>query len=73
MEASTDNLNYEVVGSWKLSPFTQERYIEPIVDLKKNKSYRYLKIKAINHGKIAEGSPGAGYTAWLFLGEITVD
>jgi hexosaminidase len=73
VEASTDNLNYEVVGSWKLSPFTQERYIEPILDLKKNKSYRYLKIKVINHGKIAEGSPGAGHTAWLFLGEITVD
>ena len=34
---------------------------------------RFLKIKIINHGKIAEGQPGAGSGAWMFLDEIEVN
>mgnify|MGYP002651383207 CR=1 FL=1 len=34
---------------------------------------RFLKIKIINHGKIAEGQPGAGNGAWMFLDEIEVN
>jgi hexosaminidase len=36
-------------------------------------SARFLKIIAYNQGKIPEGYAGAGYPAWLFAGEITVD
>lgn len=33
---------------------------------------RYVKIIAINHGKIEDGKPGAGNPAWLFADEIEV-
>lgn len=34
---------------------------------------RFLKIIATNNGKIAEGNPGAGSDAWLFVDEIEVE
>ncbi|MEO5683163.1 MAG: beta-N-acetylhexosaminidase [Chitinophagaceae bacterium] len=34
---------------------------------------RYVKIVAKNFGKIPDGQPGAGNTAWLFVDEIQVD
>ena len=34
---------------------------------------RYIKVNAFNQGKIAEGNPGAGEPAWLFIDEIKVE
>lgn len=34
---------------------------------------RYIKIVAKNAGMIAEGNPGAGHKAWLFVDEIVVE
>lgn len=34
---------------------------------------RYIKVIATNNGKIAEGFPGAGSEAWLFVDEIGVE
>jgi hexosaminidase len=34
---------------------------------------RYVKIKAINAGKIPEGNPGAGEDSWMFFDEILID
>jgi hexosaminidase len=34
---------------------------------------KYLKIQITNHGVIAEGRPGAGHKAWLFVDEIRVE
>lgn len=34
---------------------------------------RYIKIKAINPGKIPEGNPGAGEDSWMFFDEILID
>jgi len=35
-------------------------------------SIRYIQITVRNHGIIADGLPGAGHKAWLFVGEIKV-
>jgi hexosaminidase len=40
------------------------------VNLSLKSTTRYLKIIAANNGTIAEGSPGAGNKAWLFIDEI---
>jgi len=34
---------------------------------------RYIKIKALNPGKIPEGNPGEGEDSWLFFDEILID
>ncbi len=34
---------------------------------------RYVKIKAVNPGKIPEGNPGVGEDSWLFFDEILID
>lgn len=34
---------------------------------------RFVKVIATNEGKIAEGNPGAGSDAWLFVDEISVN
>jgi hexosaminidase len=39
----------------------------------KNTQTRFLKIRVQRYGTIAEGMPGAGHEAWLFVDEITVD
>lgn len=36
-------------------------------------SIQYIKVNAYNQGKIAEGNPGAGESAWLFIDEIKVE
>ena len=33
---------------------------------------RFIKVWIANEGKIADGNPGAGYVAWLFVDEIEV-
>lgn len=33
---------------------------------------QYLKIVAHNHGRIAQGNPGEGHQAWLFVDEIII-
>lgn len=33
---------------------------------------RFIKVSIFNHGKIAEGNPGAGHGAWLFVDEIEI-
>ena len=34
---------------------------------------RYVKVNAVNHGPIPEWHPGAGYPAYIFIDEITVE
>jgi hexosaminidase len=40
--------------------------------LAKTVKTRFIKVSIFNHGKIAEGNPGAGHGAWLFIDEIEV-
>lgn len=41
--------------------------------MKLEASLKFLKIKAKNHGIIADGKQGAGHKAWLFVDEIIVN
>jgi hexosaminidase len=34
---------------------------------------RFIKLKAVNHGIISNGNPGAGFPAWLFVDEVVVE
>jgi hexosaminidase len=34
---------------------------------------RYVRVVAVNQGKVPEGKPGAGQDAWLFVDEIIVE
>jgi hexosaminidase len=35
-------------------------------------SAQYIKFVAVNHGTIAKGLPGAGFSSWLFMDEVIV-
>jgi hexosaminidase len=70
--ASADGINF--------SPFSTTVTITKSADkdrttlkLAAPQQTRFLKIKILNHGKIAEGNPGAGNRAWLFVDEIEVN
>ena len=39
----------------------------------KSTDAQFVKVIAKNAGKIADGMPGAGSNAWLFVDEISVD
>ena len=39
----------------------------------KNQKARYVKIKAVNYGKLPEWHQGAGGDSWIFVDEITVE
>ena len=42
------------------------------VEIKKRKT-RYVKIKAVNYGKLPSWHPGAGGDAWIFVDEVMVE
>lgn len=43
-----------------------------ILDLQ-NQQALFIKVKAMHHGTIEEGNPGAGEPAWLFIDEIKIE
>mgnify|MGYP001103314489 FL=1 len=42
------------------------------IEIKKEKTCRYIQVKAFNYGIIPTGKPGGGNPAWLFTDEIEV-
>ncbi|MBK9270818.1 MAG: hypothetical protein IPM48_04415 [Saprospiraceae bacterium] len=54
-------------------PLSPKKIILQEIALKQKTKSRYLRIVAKNAGRIAEGLPGAGHKAWLFVGEIRVE
>ncbi|MEO5562798.1 MAG: hypothetical protein ABIR18_05165, partial [Chitinophagaceae bacterium] len=42
-------------------------------ELQKPTKARFVKVNIKNHGPIAEGNPGSGNKAWLFVDEIEVN
>jgi predicted alpha-1,2-mannosidase len=72
---SADGINFEEIGSVgnqvaDTSMVSQRAWLG-----KDNiqKSYRYLKIRAINYGKLPSWHPGAGGDAFIFIDEIKVE
>lgn len=74
IEGSDDGKNYYPITSVVNDvPYTEEAPVSkqfsasfPRVEL------RYVKIKAVNAGKLQAGHPGAGGDSWIFCDEITV-
>lgn len=73
VEASVDGKNFEPLSKWSAEDVSPSRYIEANLISNTTTMYRYLKIRATNHGIIEEGQAGAGHKSWLFIGEITVE
>lgn len=68
---STDGTNYGSPIKYQISE-TETQYIQPNIPLP-DAIGRYVKIFVKNHGIIEEKLPGAGKSAWLFVGEIEIN
>ena len=69
---SDDNMNFKVVGAFKLKEYDKSNILKVPVKLLRTAYGRYLKIKVANYGTIPEGRQGAGHKSWLFIDEIIV-
>ena len=69
---SDDNMNFKVVGAFKLKEYDKSNILKVPVKLLRTAYARYLKIKVANYGTIPEGRQGAGHKSWLFIDEIIV-
>jgi hexosaminidase len=67
---STDCKNYNDPVSYQINQ-TDSKYIQATIPLAKSYG-RFVKLSIQNHGVIADGMPGAGHKAWLFVGEIEI-
>jgi predicted alpha-1,2-mannosidase len=73
VETSLDGVHYELYNTF-ICPHSHEDYT-PMVDdfmIKKEIKARFVKVKAINYGKLPEWHLGAGYPAFIFIDEIIV-
>ncbi len=72
---STDGINFSEMTAIK-NAVRDSDYITQTKDFSgtvKVKKVRYVKVKAINYGKLPEWHMGAGGQAWIFLDEISVE
>jgi predicted alpha-1,2-mannosidase len=72
---SSDNVNFTFVGSVQndVSPKETENKINNFeFELKNSIKARYIKVKAINFGKLPEWHQGFGGDAYIFIDEIQV-
>jgi predicted alpha-1,2-mannosidase len=72
---SSDNVNFTFVGSVQIdvSPKETENKINNFeFELKNSIKARYIKVKAINFGKLPEWHQGFGGDAYIFIDEIQV-
>ncbi len=68
---SDDGKKFKSVGKLNVATGKTLRN-ETVLSFKKVKT-RYVRIVALNYGKIPEGNPGAGSMPWLFVDEITIE
>lgn len=67
---STDGVNYKQVYS---SNFDDTDGLKSATSNFNPETVRYIKVVAENAGTIADGKPGAGYPAWLFVDEVVIE
>ncbi len=70
--ASPNGRQFRSVVRRSLPPGLSKKVV-PVVIEPEDLTTRYLKIRAVNHGVIAEGRQGAGHAAWLFVDEVVVE
>jgi len=71
---STDNVNFDLVGTVDntVDPKETENIIRDFSFTSKPINARYVKVKAINFGKLPEWHQGFGGDAFIFIDEITI-
>lgn len=67
---SSDGDHYQKLGETSSTQISEMK--GQVLFIHKGINCRYLKIVARNNGVIADGHPGAGQNAWLFVDEIEV-
>ncbi|HMS40348.1 MAG TPA: GH92 family glycosyl hydrolase [Pyrinomonadaceae bacterium] len=74
-ETSNDNVNFTKVAEIKtdISPEDMEHKIKDYFQNITPTKARYVRVKAINLGKIPAWHPGAGFDAFIFVDEIFID
>ncbi len=74
-EVSNDNVNFTKVAEIKtdISPEDMEHKIRDYFQNITPTKARYVRVKAINLGKIPAWHPGAGFDAFIFVDEIFID
>jgi len=74
-EVSSDNTNFTRVAEIKtdISPEDMEHKIRDYVQNIAPTKARYVRVKAVNLGKIPAWHPGAGFDAFIFVDEIFID
>lgn len=71
---STDGIHYETIGSFR-SQVPDTMMTSTRMDHTVNgngRSYRYIKVVAVNYGKLPAWHPGAGGNTFIFVDEITI-
>ncbi len=68
---STDGIEYTLRGQANEDEI--KRFGEDILVHIEETKARFVKVKAINYGKIPNGKPGEGNDAWLFVDEIFIE
>lgn len=72
VEGSVNGRKFKSLKTLNNEDIQQYNRFNGNVSFKKQK-LRYIKITAVNRGKIPEGYPGAGEDSWLFFDEILID
>ncbi len=73
-EVSDDGLNYKkIIDAPNKVPDDEYEMVFAELGGKANVSARYVKVKAVNYGKLPEWHLGAGGQAYIFIDEITID
>ena len=66
---SEDGVHFQLLGSISLADIVKSGVHDVSVSFEKS-SIKYLKVVALNQGKIPDGSPGAGNPSWMFVDEL---
>lgn len=71
---SKDSVKFVKLSEWVIEGEDTGIFVErvPMTLTGSNKKYRYLKIKAINYGKLPDWHPGRGEDAFIFIDEISI-
>ncbi|MFM9944390.1 MAG: glycoside hydrolase domain-containing protein, partial [Bacteroidia bacterium] len=71
---SVDGINYKEINT-KENEITDSNYTAQRIVFRENEiedSFRFVKVKAINYGKLPQWHQGAGGDAFIFIDEITI-
>jgi predicted alpha-1,2-mannosidase len=74
-EVSNDNVNFTKVAEIKtdVSPEDMEHKIRDYITEIAPTKARYVRVKAVNLGKIPAWHPGAGFDAFIFVDEVFIE